>query len=488
MASASPPGEGLRGAHVVSACAIALLTTWTGVVRAQSETALDRFEPPPPADPSSVFPGAGVTGELAPSFGASLVYANGPLVLVDEATGEKARAVVEHQLVLHVLASLSIASRALIDVDVPTSLVLAGDDATANDARFGAPAGARFDDLRIGGRFEVLEQDGWAPSAAFAVAVWFPTGDEGAYTSTGSVRFAPSVSVSGDYGSWLFGVTAARRFERSRASDENLLGSDVEISAGAGGRIDRFTFGGALLTGFVTPDSMDEFRRRAAVRIELLAEARAKLGPVDLALFGGPGFTRSPGTPLFRLGLAGTVGFDALGGTKSDRVEDRGASSRDTSGAHTDERSRPRPDAGPHKQPPPAKDTDGDGLADALDACPDVPGPIRGAPTDGCPLDTDGDHIPDPQDACPREPGPASAEATKNGCPEGAKVEGERIAIFTPIEFATGKADLLPSSETVLTRVAAILAAHPEIARVAVDGHTDGKGSPQKNLELSRAR
>ncbi len=84
------------------------------------------------------------------------------------------------------------------------------------------------------------------------------------------------------------------------------------------------------------------------------------------------------------------------------------------------------------------KDTDGDGVLDKYDECPELPGLIElnGCPdTDGdgvidpqddCPYDvglpefngcpdTDGDGIPDHQDACPDEAGPAE----NNGCPWG---------------------------------------------------------------------
>jgi len=55
-------------------------------------------------------------------------------------------------------------------------------------------------------------------------------------------------------------------------------------------------------------------------------------------------------------------------------------------------------------------DTDGDGIEDRNDACPNTPGL---AEFNGCP-DTDGDGIPDPQDACPTVPGIAAL----NGCPD----------------------------------------------------------------------
>jgi len=55
-------------------------------------------------------------------------------------------------------------------------------------------------------------------------------------------------------------------------------------------------------------------------------------------------------------------------------------------------------------------DTDGDGIEDRKDACPETPGL---AEYNGCP-DTDGDGIPDPQDACPTVAGIAAL----NGCPD----------------------------------------------------------------------
>jgi surface antigen len=74
-------------------------------------------------------------------------------------------------------------------------------------------------------------------------------------------------------------------------------------------------------------------------------------------------------------------------------------------------------------------DRDGDGVPDAEDKCPDVPG---SASTSGCP-DRDGDGTPDAQDACPDEAGPRS----NSGCPEKA---GGQAAVHANhlFLFATG--------------------------------------------------
>ena len=62
-------------------------------------------------------------------------------------------------------------------------------------------------------------------------------------------------------------------------------------------------------------------------------------------------------------------------------------------------------------------DTDNDGIEDSKDACPDVAGPVE---FNGCP-DTDGDGIADKDDACPEVAGIKSL----NGCPD---ADGDGIA------------------------------------------------------------
>jgi len=59
------------------------------------------------------------------------------------------------------------------------------------------------------------------------------------------------------------------------------------------------------------------------------------------------------------------------------------------------------------------KDSDGDGVKDKKDECPDTPPGVQ-VDEKGCPLDRDGDGIPDYKDECPDEAGPASLA----GCPD----------------------------------------------------------------------
>lgn len=76
-------------------------------------------------------------------------------------------------------------------------------------------------------------------------------------------------------------------------------------------------------------------------------------------------------------------------------------------------------DVGGEEEKPELIDTDGDGIIDAFDRCPDTP---LGVPVDGfgCPADADHDGVPDPLDKCPSTP--AGTPPGREGCPR----EGER--------------------------------------------------------------
>ena len=62
------------------------------------------------------------------------------------------------------------------------------------------------------------------------------------------------------------------------------------------------------------------------------------------------------------------------------------------------------------------------------------------------------------------------------------------IIIKGTIHFGTDNAELRPDGEQLLDEVADVLAKHPEIKRIRVEGHTDNRGNAEHNLQLSKAR
>ena len=164
-------------------------------------------------------------------------------------------------------------------------------------------------------------------------------------------------------------------------------------------------------------------------------------------------------------------------------------------------------------------DADGDGVWDGLDKCPDTP---KGAAVDakGCPIDSDGDGVYDGLDKCPNTPKGATVDAT--GCPKdsdgdgvwdgldkcpdtpkGAKVDADGCPIVVTeketelldtgmirlqnVNFETGKSDLLPESFPILDDVGPILRKWPQL-QIEVGGHTDSRGTTARNQTLSEAR
>ena len=123
-------------------------------------------------------------------------------------------------------------------------------------------------------------------------------------------------------------------------------------------------------------------------------------------------------------------------------------------------------------------DADGDGVRDADDRC---PGTVRGATVDanGCELDSDNDGVVDRLDECP-----GTAEGVQvdvNGCEIKAEIQ------LRGVNFESNSDRLLPGAENVLADAAATLRMNPTI-KVEVAGHTDSAGAEDYNLGLSTRR
>jgi OOP family OmpA-OmpF porin len=107
------------------------------------------------------------------------------------------------------------------------------------------------------------------------------------------------------------------------------------------------------------------------------------------------------------------------------------------------------------------------------------PPPPPPPPPPAGPIDTDGDGVPDSIDQCPGTPKGDHVDSV--GC----TIKGE--IKLQGVNFATGSADLIPTSDFVLGYAVSSLKKNPSLV-IEVDGHTDSVGGEKKNMILSQAR
>ncbi len=493
---------------------------------AQTATALDRFEPAPAGDGFFAVPRASVLGHLRPSAALTFSYAHAPLRLrtYDFASGQTLSegSIVSHQLAAHVLASIEIAQRLKLDVDVPFTVSQDGDSPqidptlvsipTSKPQSFLSPNGASMNDLRLGARVNLVRQNGLIPAASLAYSVWFPSGNADAYTGTGFVRHSPALIFGAEIGRYAWSIMAGRRIQDSR-DGAGLIGSEIIGGASFSTTFDKLTAQAELFGSVATTDASALASTRP--NMELLVGGRYVFGPLLAGVMAGPGLFRGIGTPTFR--VLATIGTHLGAPDKPTATKQSGTNVRPSENLRPPQTNN----TGNNTPKPTLADRDGDTVADNDDVCPDISGDAtptatrRGCPPDrdgdliadvddkcpdekgvasadlakyGCPPDTDGDGLTDARDACPNEKGEANEDPKKNGCPTSVRVEGTQIVILQEVNFATGSDVIRPDSFELLEQVAAVFKQHPEIARVAVDGHTDNAGLEKANITLSQKR
>lgn len=156
-------------------------------------------------------------------------------------------------------------------------------------------------------------------------------------------------------------------------------------------------------------------------------------------------------------------------------------------------------------------DSDGDGVPDDRDKCPDTPAGVS-VNEDGCPLDSDGDGVPDYRDKCPGTP--PGAAVNEDGCPEdddgdgvpnhrdkcpdtrpGVRVDKDGCEIIDSLVlnivnegFDFDKSKIKPYMAEDLRNLAERVKSSPGVESIDIIGHTDSVGSETYNQGLSERR
>ncbi len=437
-----------------------VLTAAALLGRPASAQDLDTFELS-----SGLFDGQGTLQLLSPRLnqpgawyaGVGLTVADDPVVIEPIGAADEATALIERQLATRLAAGYTLGERARLELALPLypSVVIAGE-------RIGG-----LGDLRIGATLPLVGAREGRVAVGVTPTLSLPTGSLDAFVTAGG--FGAGALASGALALGPVALALNAGFMMRPASDLSALseaaGEGVVLQGGAvgaalpGGLGVSWPLSDALSLGAELDGQLDlagaggSSYTENPVELHLFGARRGRKGLV-VSLGAGTGLVAAAGVPVWR----GVLGLGWSGAEPEAAVVE----------------ACPGGDCGD-----PNIDSDGDGLVDGHDLCPQVVGPYEAG---GCP-DDDGDHIPNLRDECPQLYGLSEYD----GCPRVLLTEGE-LVIREKIYFDYDKETIRPESYDVIDEVARVLAAHPEIALIEVQGHTDSKGNAEYNLELSRRR
>ncbi|MFW5738801.1 MAG: transporter, partial [Myxococcota bacterium] len=423
----------MRKAWLLGLSLFAAGASLSGLASAQSEGfALNRFDPSERGSDWFSTESLDLRGHNRSAFGLVGDWSYKPLVLYDS-DGDEIAAVVEHQLFAHLGFSHIMWDRVRFGASLPVAVLVQGEDGTEANASFSTEDATTIGDVRLGADLRLMGEYGGPLTTAVGLQVHLPTGSQDSFTGDGSARIVPRFLAAGDVGDLTY---SGRLGLNIRTQNDNFadepFGTELLFGAAVGMRLldDKLTVGPEVFGSTVVSDSGDGIFARKTTPFELIAGGHYRVNEQWQVGAGvGPGLTRGFGAPKVRV-LASVEWFPAYEKAPPPPPPDRdGDGILDAQDACPEVPGVRDDDPAKNGCPPPS-DRDGDGIVDEQDACPDEPGVQTDDPqTNGCPppKDRDGDGIVDEQDACPDEPGVQTDDPQTNGCPPPKDRDGDGI-------------------------------------------------------------
>jgi len=472
---------------------------------------LQRFRPAPGgADYLSVF-GASVDLEKDQDMnltgGFYFNFGNAPLRLSVNGSGDESN-VVDYQFGADLFTSFAFYRYFEVGLVVPILLAQQRDTTITNALFADQTSTAGLGDMRLTAKAMAPGLEGTQFKAALVMALSVPTGGTSNFYGDGGV--GGDIIAVGDWSpleKWRISLNTGFRF---RPGNESVGDFDIGSSVTLGGGI-------SFPLAFISEDLDFLGEINGEIVVNAGSGITSEERPVE-ALFGGRyRLWDKPG--IFKdLSLTAAIGLAPTAiGAASPRVifglgyfwVNGGKWRQDFKGGGYigDIEECPDPSEVPlskmsrfcrelalsNKEP----DSDGDGVPDSKDKCPDTPEDKNGfEDLDGCPegdRDTDEDTILDRVDACPTEQEVFNGIDDEDGCPDedpnaSAVIRDGKVEIREQVFFETSRAKIKTESYGILNDVADLLVANPQIKFVEIEGHTDDRGSDRVNLELSQAR
>ncbi len=334
-------------------------------------------------------------------------------------------------------------------------------------------------------------------NVALVPRVVLPTGTRGQMLGTGTVGMGADLAVGRRWQHFRFSVMGGYQAQPKSAAllntypdDELRYGAAVAFPLGDGAWELQAEWSGATVVVAEGSKEVGELydplvHTPMEVGLALLWDPEPS--PLWLKVGAGPGVTRAYGTPIFRAFVQGGFSLKPTGPQDHDgdgligRADRCPYEAEDFDGFEDEDGC-------------PDLDNDGDGIPDTEDACPNEAEDFDGfEDDDGCPdPDNDGDGILDGDDACPNEAEVFNGFEDDDGCPDIGKAfiawDKEEIVIVDNVYFEFDRDQVDKRSVDILEGVALVLHAYPNITRVEIQGHTDQRGKPKYNLDLSQRR
>lgn len=405
----------LRALSAVTA-ALGALSAFEASAKAQA--LLERFDPAERGSRFFVADSLELDGSLRFTTGLATSYSS-QLRTFRQAGDPEQSSLIAESLWFHPGASLVMSPGARFGLDVPVA-VQRGTGAALDRVFYPAPGSPRLGDvrasfdLRLAGR-ERSDVDGAVVAAG--VSAYLPTGSGADYTSDDFARVAFRLATSVKGGPLLVAARVGYMYRREAVATVGgvELGGEGNGVLGVGYHAGPVLFGPELHGSTILNSA---FMRRSTP-VEVLGGAHFALGSVAVGVGVGTAVVTGLGAPRVRgvLSVEWTPVADVPRDRDHDGVMDADDMCPDVPGD-------PNGAVGSRGCPAAPRDTDGDGIVDTEDACPDLRGIASRQPmTHGCP-DADHDGIPDPIDACPTVSGERSELPLYNGCPRDTDGDG----------------------------------------------------------------
>ncbi len=356
-----------------------------------------------------------VSGHMDWKISAWLGYEDDPLVLRDRASGDRIGALVSDRIAGGLVLALGLWDRFQIGLDIP---FVGSQNAEELDQVMQADLSASgIGDVRLVPKVMIFG-GGLGTSLSFMPSFTAPTAGANDYRGTDNWSFQPELALSQRGERYRFGVNLSYVTAHKETLADLKVDDQINLRLGAAIKVTKAVELG--LTYHAATLGKDPFEEGQDTVMEIVGGPTFYLSDSFIAFAAaGVGIANGYGTPDWR-GLFG-IRFCGINEEEAPRLDSDG------DGLYDDEDECPQEpetlndykdsDGCPDETPQPADlDSDGDGMNDDVDGCPERAEDVDGfEDEDGCPdPDNDKDGVLDVDDKCPMVVGVKEQE----GCPE----------------------------------------------------------------------